>query len=273
MCTGSVALVHPIEHLRHIARATGADQRVLVGETAVALRAIADDPAGLVVSCRRIVQRHPTAGALWWMCATVLTATDVRTGARRAAQVVADDPTPDTLAASLPAEATVVIIGCPDLIADALRRRGDVVVLAVDATAEGRALGHRLADAGVDAEIVGPAGLAAAVAAADVVLVEALVAGPDAALAASGSCAAVAVASTIGVPAWAVIGRGRTLPAAAFDSVVARTVAVQRPWRADAEVVSFDLTPITVDAAGSGPTVRPRPAECAAPPELLSVGP
>ena len=31
---------------------------------------------GLVVACRRIVERHPTSGPLWWFCASLLTASD-----------------------------------------------------------------------------------------------------------------------------------------------------------------------------------------------------
>ena len=68
--------MHPIERLRYVARASGADQAVLVEETAHALRAFLDDPNGLVTACRRIVDRHPTSAPLWWLCARVLTAPD-----------------------------------------------------------------------------------------------------------------------------------------------------------------------------------------------------
>src|SRR5215212_5910505 len=68
--------VHPIERLRYVARASGVDQALLVRETASALGAFGSDPAGLVTACRRIVSRHPTAGALWWLCGRVLTAGD-----------------------------------------------------------------------------------------------------------------------------------------------------------------------------------------------------
>ena len=68
--------MHPIERLRYVARASGADQAVLVRETAGALAAFADDPAGLVTACRRIVSRHPGSGPLWWLCSRVLTATE-----------------------------------------------------------------------------------------------------------------------------------------------------------------------------------------------------
>ena len=60
--------VHPIEHLRYVARAQGADSASLVEETAMALGSLRFDPAGLVVACRRIVERHPFNGPLWWLC-------------------------------------------------------------------------------------------------------------------------------------------------------------------------------------------------------------
>ncbi len=55
------------------------------------------------------------------------------------------------LAEALPDGASVAILGWPDLIGDALRRRGDVEALVVDAGGEGAALARRLADAGGDA--------------------------------------------------------------------------------------------------------------------------
>ena len=68
--------MHPIERLRYVARASGADQTLLVRETAQALAAFRNDPAGLVAACRRIVDRHPTSAPLWWLCARVLTSPD-----------------------------------------------------------------------------------------------------------------------------------------------------------------------------------------------------
>ena len=84
--------MHPIERLRYLARSSGADQRVLVGETASALRALRMDPAGLVVSCRRIVERHPTSGPLWWLCAHMLTSPDPSQAARDLPRAARDRP-------------------------------------------------------------------------------------------------------------------------------------------------------------------------------------
>ena len=68
--------MHPIEHLRYVARARGADPVSLVRETISAFGGLRHEPAGIVLAARRIVERHPTAGPLWWLCSHVLGATD-----------------------------------------------------------------------------------------------------------------------------------------------------------------------------------------------------
>jgi hypothetical protein len=50
--------MHPIEHLRYVARATGADPVALVSETAQALFGLHMEPAGLVLAARRIVEQQ-----------------------------------------------------------------------------------------------------------------------------------------------------------------------------------------------------------------------
>ena len=80
---------------------------------------------------------------------------------------------------ALPDGATVCVVGWPDLIGEALLRRGDSTVLAVDTDDDGMgssAFVRRLQRADVDAEIVPTAGLAAAVLSSDLVVVEALAA-------------------------------------------------------------------------------------------------
>ncbi len=96
--------MHPIERLRYVARASGADQGMLVRETAHALAAFADDPPGLVAACRRIVDRHPTSAPLWWLCARVLTSPDGQREAWQAVEDIEDDPTAGELAHALPEE-------------------------------------------------------------------------------------------------------------------------------------------------------------------------
>jgi hypothetical protein len=69
--------VHPIEWLRAVARSGAVPHDELAGEAASALAALGDDPAGLLLSARRLIDRHPTAGVLWWTCSRLLASPDV----------------------------------------------------------------------------------------------------------------------------------------------------------------------------------------------------
>lgn len=240
--------MHPIERLRYVARASGADQRVLVGETAAALRGLRLEPSGLVSACRRIVERHPTSGPLWWLCARTVTAPDPFAVAAESAALIEADSTADVLIDALPDEATVTVIGWPDLAGEALLRRGDAFVLAVEVAGEGAAYVRRLQRAEVAAEVVAPSGVAGAVLASDVVLVEAIAAGADGALGAAGSHAAAAVASSAGIPVWLVAGVGRRLPAELWEALLARHAGSRPAWELGEEVV-----PITLCSAVAGP--------------------
>src|SRR5947209_11013365 len=100
--------MHPIERLRYVARAAGADPTILVRETAQALAAVAaEDPVGLVPACRRLVDRHLTLAPMWWAVARVLTASDPIAAAWLAAEEIDRDATIDIVTRELPDEATV----------------------------------------------------------------------------------------------------------------------------------------------------------------------
>lgn len=253
--------MHPIERLRYVARASGGDQRMLVRETAGALRGLRMEPAGLVVACRRIVERHPTSGPLWWFCSSMLTAPEPFAVANDLANDVESDITPDHLYDLLPDDATVCVVGWPDLVGDAVLRRGDIRVLAIDADDEGNAFVRRLQRADVDADIVPPGAMAAAVLAADVVLVEALATGPAEALVLPPSRAIASIGYCSGVPTWLVAGRGRRLPEPLFTSMLTRVADVRAPWEAEAETVPLGLFAAVVGPVGmvdlsAGPPVE-----------------
>jgi hypothetical protein len=241
--------VHPIERLRYVARASGADQDVLVRESAGALAALGLDPAGLVTACRRIVDRHPTSGPLWWLCARVLTAPDPTREGWRAAEEIAADTTAAELAHALPEEPRVVVIGWPELAGDALLRRGDATVLAVDAHGTATGLVRRLQRADVDAVEVPPAGLAAAVVQSDLVLVEPSAVGPTGFVAPAGSHAAAAVGRAAGIPVWCVVGVGRLLPTRMWDALVTR-LDTDEPWEEAEELVPLGLVDAVAGPCG-----------------------
>src|SRR5437764_5778831 len=192
--------MHPIERLRYVARSSGASQEVLVRETAGALAALGFDPPGLVTACRRILDRHPLSGPLWWLSARVLTSNDSNDEAWNAADDITADDTGDVLAYAIPDESVVCVLGWPDVIGDALPRRGDVSVLVVDALGEGSGLVRRLLHAAVDADDVAMAGPGAALPAADLVLLEASAIGQDGFVAGARSRAVAAAANHSGLP-------------------------------------------------------------------------
>lgn len=232
--------MHPVERLRHVARASGAPQALVVEETARALSSFAGDPQGLVTACRRMVSRQPRCAALVWLCARVLTATDPHREIYDAVEQIDADRTPRELAHALPEGGRVVVLGWPDAVAEALPRRGDVEVLVVDVLSEGSGLVRRLAYADMEAVDVPVAGLGAAVASSDLVLLEASMVAPTEMLGVSGSLAAAAVARASEVPVWAVAGVGRLLPQRMWEPLRAWIVD-EEPWDDDDEVVPLSL--------------------------------
>lgn len=262
--------MHPIERLRYVARAGPVDHAVLVRETAGALAALGDDdPIGLVTACRRLLDRHPTSAPLWWLGARVLTAADPLRAAWQAADELERDPTPRAVAAALPDDALLTVVGWPELTASALPRRGDVEVLVVDAGGPGAGFSRRLGASDVAASDVPDRGVGPAAAAADLVLLEAAAMGPDGFVAPVGARAAAAVARHAGVPVWLVVGRGRALPGPMWRSLLAR-LDDDEPWEADEEVVPLDLVDRVVGPDGAAPAAdAARRVDCGVAPELL----
>jgi hypothetical protein len=271
---GTVALVHPIERLRYVARARGADAEALVVETASALRGLGLDPSGLVVACRRIVERHPTCGPLWWLCARLLTAPDPGRAIRATVEEIANDPTAGRLADAFGEGATVATVGWPVLAADALACRGDLRVLAVDADNLTSSFVQRLERLDVECELVPTHAAAIAAAAADVVLVEAEATAAERAVVPVGSTVLAATASLAGTPVWLVAGRGRRLPGPVIDVIVERSTPSRDPFAAAVEAITTSV--VTHVAGPDGVTVMSLDAlraECELAPELLRHSP
>jgi hypothetical protein len=263
--------VHPIERLRYVARASGADQGPLVRESAGALATFADDPHGLVVACRRIVDRHPASAPLWWLCGRLLIADDPYREAWAATDEVENDRTALELARALPDGATVCVLGWPEQIGEAMARRGDLDVLVVDALGEGSGLVRRLVATGMDATDVPMTGLGQAVAASDLLLLEASAVGPDSMLAIAGTLAAASVARHHAIPVWVAAGVGRLVPQRVWEAMIARLERVHAdPWEADDEIVALELVdriagPIGLEDAAEAR----RRTDCPIAPELF----
>jgi hypothetical protein len=235
-----------------VARARNVDQRLLAREAAMVLGVLADDPFGLVTSCRRLLDRHSGAGALWWACARLLDAADPRAEARAIVRDLEDDEAVlRPLSLDLPEHSTVVVIpdaaGGSELVDRLAVRRDDLVPVEAD-------------DPAIDVAAVVEAGSSLDPSLPDpdpgtgptVVLVEAGAAGPDRFLAVSGTSEGIAAARARGLPVWLVVGTGSRLPAPLFDAAAARAP--------ECEVVPASATDRLVEA-------RSKPCPC--PPELL----
>lgn len=269
--------MHPIEHLRYVARAHGVDPAALVEETAHALGSLHFDPAGVVVACRRIVERHPFTGALWWLCANVTTSTDPFDAVWELAEQIRSDRTASELAAELPDECQAVTIGDPSLIGHGLARRGDVRVLALDIDHSATSFVRRLERYDVDYEPVDAGAAGAATRSADLVLVEALALDVDRVVVPSGSSTIAATAAAWGTPVWLVAGLGRRLPTVFIDAMEARhaeLAADTDDWALDVEVLPTRLFTDVVGPQGRMPMGPPAAkAECPVAAELLHRSP
>ncbi len=246
-----VGAVHPIEHLRYVARAAGADASMLVQEAASAISVFGDDPAAMVTSCRRLLTRQPSVGPLWWMATKLVTSPEPYRAARQVIEQLEDDPTSKELSHAFPDEATVLIAGWPDQTVRGLARRGDLRVLALDIEGQGHAAVRRLDRAEIDAEAIDPGHAAGAVEEADLVVIEAAALGPLAALTDVGSYLAAAVARASGTPVWLVAGVGRRVPEPYWQEIVQRTDDRSLPaFVAPFEVVPTGLVDRIVSSAG-----------------------
>jgi hypothetical protein len=248
--------VHPIERLRAVARAGAIDQTVLVQEAVAVLGSFAGDPAGLVTACRRLIDRHPGAGALWWACSRLLAASDVRAEARAIHADLARESVATALSLDLPGGAVVAVVpdvaGGSDLPYDLTSWRDDLVVA------------HDPGALHVDRDEP------------RILLVEAGAAGPDRFLAAGGTGDEVAAARDAGVPVWLVVDVGRRLPAPLFAALVDRVSRTPRPERARRPgrgPGSGEVEVVPIGGSGGttrvGRVVEPRRVACPVAPELL----
>jgi hypothetical protein len=254
-----------MERLRHVARSGDIDPAVVVAETVDALTRLVPAPSELVALCRNLVERNPSCGPLWWLCAHLLADPDSLTSAWQLAEEVERDTTPTRLVECLPDGATVLTVGYPTITASALRRCGNVSVLAVLAGDEAVRLVRAMDRAGVDVEPIAPEALLAAVRRADSVLLEADACSTDEVVASIGSGLAAVAAAAVGVPVWLVAGVGRRLPAA-FVEVIACGLDRQ------SEQFSTGFVNTVAGPEGVLPMSREAlTAECPAVPELLPV--
>lgn len=267
-------MAHPIERLRWAARNDGDGPRLAGLTAARALGGFNGDPAGLVTACRRLVQRQPAMGPVWWVTARMLVTPDVPyVEADLIEDLITDDPTGEEIAYFLdgliPGESTILLIGPPWYSGEALTRRGDITVLAVD-TPVGYGLARALNNADVDAISVRDAGIGAAAAASDVILIDATAVGPEGVIAAAGARSAAAVGKTAGRHVVVAAGEATVLPARMWEAMYAALDKDDDPWDAEYEFVPLDLIETMVGPTGAmDPARAVTRADCPIAAELL----
>jgi hypothetical protein len=257
--------VTPAERLRSVTRRSVDDDQ-LPAAAADALAGFADEPASLVVACRRVLAHHPAHGALWWVCSRILAAPDPAAAAHTAVRELEHDRTGDRLGATLPLldEGEVVaIIGYAAAVDDALLERFDIeaVAIRVDGDDPVGALRRRRTDNVVrvidewDPKLERSAR----------VLVSAGAIGPERALVASGTGAALDTIGTNAGELWLVGGVGRVLPARVYEMAVS-SIPTESPYE-EISLQRFDRL------AGPRGLERPHDAtariDCPVVPELL----
>jgi hypothetical protein len=211
--------VTPAERLRAVTRRHVDEERLAV-EAADALAGFANEPASLVVACRRVLAHHRSCGALWWVCSRILAAADPGLGAREAMRMLEGDRTADRLGATLPLldEGQVVaVVGWPDVVDLALIERLDIaaVALRVEGADPTPALRRRVSDRGV--RIVDP--WDPVLTDVERFLVLASTIGPEQCMVPAGTTDALDTLGRTVREVWVVGGVGRVLPGRLYDIV------------------------------------------------------
>lgn len=213
--------VTPAERLRSVTRRNVDDDR-LAAAAADALAGFADEPASLVVACRRVLAHHRAHGALWWVCCRILAAADPADAALVAERELEADRTGDRLGATLPLlddGEVVTVVGYSGTVDDALLERFDLVTVAVRVEGDDpfASLRRRRSDHAVrvvdawDPVLEHTARL----------LVTATAIGPERALVPVGATEVLDIVGTGAREVWLVGGVGRVLPGRVYEMIVA----------------------------------------------------
>jgi hypothetical protein len=283
--------MHPIEHLRYVARAGEVDPVMLAEEAVRALCSLSYDERALVPASRRLLEAHPSAGPLWWSIAKLLVADDLYDGARRVIDELASDPTEDELAAAFSSD-LVLVSGLGETALGAIAMRPDIEVRLVGRRRRLRSLLRRL-ETSANIETYDEDELDDAVSDAQLVLIEVLAAGESGFLLDALDARLCESAARHGVEVWAVVAGGRLLPEALFRTVLAVAAPADGitqdendsfdaddydDWTASSRpsssvLVSSDVARWVIGPTGAAaPSAALKRAVCPAPIELLSMG-
>ena len=220
----------------------------LVRESASALSSFADDPKGLLTSCRRLLDRRGDCAPLVWLAARMLTAMDPRAEAGKVVRDLDADPTGQVLEDgldALPSGSSVLAVGDLGAFATALHDRPDLRWIEPD-----------------DLE---------AASAADLVLMTSDCVGPSQAQVVAETVAVAEMARGWGTPVWLVAGAGRILPDRMWDLLSARHRSDDPAMRGLA-VLDLDrfVTRVVTPSGLRAPAEAARRSDCPIVPELFA---
>jgi hypothetical protein len=138
---------------------------------------------------------------------------------------IKNDPTIKSLRDAVPQDAVVCVVGWPTTVLNALASRGDVKLFVVESNGDGDAAVERLTSMDVEATLVQFEELSRVVSSCDVLIVEALAAGPTEVLCSSGSHAVAALGYVTQKPVWLVAACGTRLPAPLWSAMTSGDAA------------------------------------------------
>jgi hypothetical protein len=243
--------MHPIEHLRYLARAESIDVDMLVEEAAHGLSGLEGNHPEMVAACRRLLAQQPVAGALWDLAARLATAAEPRLEAFRSLEAIRRDRSARRLVSRLPEEATIAIAPGSSTFVEAFGRRGDLVVNVADIDGRGSYATRRLERLDVTAAAFDPSRFYALVETSDVVVIEGLAVGPDEALVEPGGGVLAALAAARDKPTWLVVPERSRVRPEYWQALLGRTGQPPSGGRETVALSSIDQ--LTVDGEPGRP--------------------
>jgi len=197
----------------------------------MALADFVGDDAGLLIACRRILDRQASSGPLVWLVAHILGSPNQRKALWDAVELLEEDQTYAALAYSLPDDATVAAVGWTDAISTLARKRGDLGFVIVDTDGSAEYEIDRWVDDGAQITTVDAEATAQGLFDATHLLVHFDALGPKHGLGPLGSFGAAAVARHLNMPVWGLASTGVALGERMYAGLTGRWNAKAREPR------------------------------------------
>lgn len=252
--------MHPIERLRWIARAQGESASTIASEAAWTLGELGmTEPAAVLTASRRLVERHPECGPLWWACAQLIAAEDPYEAAGKVSQALVGDAAAVSLARALRREvaSSDVVVACvpSDLLRSACNQRRLGGIRLVASYGELRSEIRSFTQGADDVTGYEIEDGEEAFGGASVLCVEPLLASSRGLVVQTGVADVIRMAIDQKVPVWALLAAGRVLPPSIARAAVDLAEAAPPSYGLDLEVVEPAAFAVAVDEEGDSPEV------------------